>query len=221
MPIYEYTCGKCNKQFDQLVRSMSKADEVKPPCPACGSTSTARALSVFAVGGEPSGKASASAGDAPMCGRSAAGCRDRARCKRVPSAHSALPQPHPADRDKSELLVIFAAESASDAVRFRGQPSEERRDERSSAAGDEDFAGGAYCGPNGFGRPRTFGIESILSCRGFHTRRFARLRALPLFSIARFWSSTFRWTCAFPWSLKRPRPLITFYRRAGTDTGLQ
>ena len=70
MPIYEYTCEKCNKRFDQLVRSMSTADDAKPPCPECGSKATARALSVFAVGGDAGGKSSGSfGGDDPMCGR--------------------------------------------------------------------------------------------------------------------------------------------------------
>ena len=35
MPIYEYTCQKCNNKFEQLVRS--KSGESKFPCPKCGS----------------------------------------------------------------------------------------------------------------------------------------------------------------------------------------
>ena len=64
MPIYEYTCEKCNNKFEQLVRSMS--GETKFACPKCGSSKTARTLSVFAVGAE-SGKSQSA--DAPMCGR--------------------------------------------------------------------------------------------------------------------------------------------------------
>jgi putative FmdB family regulatory protein len=69
MPIYEYTCEKCDKRFDQLVRSISA--EVKPPCPACGSAETARALSVVAVGADAGGggKSSAGGGGDAMCGR--------------------------------------------------------------------------------------------------------------------------------------------------------
>jgi len=63
MPIYEYTCQKCNKKFEQLVRSMS--DNSKFKCPGCGSEKTAKTLSVFAVGAE----GAKSSGDAPMCGR--------------------------------------------------------------------------------------------------------------------------------------------------------
>lgn len=65
MPIYEYTCQSCQTKFDQLVRTMNGAEKQK--CPKCGSTRTARSLSVFAVGTE-SAKSSASS-DAPMCGR--------------------------------------------------------------------------------------------------------------------------------------------------------
>jgi len=66
VPVYEYTCQKCQKRFDQLVRSMSS--EVKPACPECGSKQTTKALSVFAVGAEGGTKSSANEA-APMCGR--------------------------------------------------------------------------------------------------------------------------------------------------------
>jgi putative FmdB family regulatory protein len=66
MPIYEYVCKSCNKKFDQLVRTMSSAEDDKVACPECGSKKTARALSVFAVGAE--GAKAAESGP-PMCGR--------------------------------------------------------------------------------------------------------------------------------------------------------
>jgi len=47
VPIYEYTCGKCNTKFEELVRTM--AEEAAPACPSCGSKKTERAMSVFAV----------------------------------------------------------------------------------------------------------------------------------------------------------------------------
>jgi putative FmdB family regulatory protein len=63
VPIYEYTCEKCKGKFEQLVRSMSASgDKVK--CPKCGSSDTARSMSVFAVS-----SSAGSAGDAPTCGR--------------------------------------------------------------------------------------------------------------------------------------------------------
>ncbi len=51
MPIYEYTCTACNAKFDQLLKTMSGKETVS--CPKCGSKKTQRAMSVFAVGGEP------------------------------------------------------------------------------------------------------------------------------------------------------------------------
>jgi putative FmdB family regulatory protein len=44
MPIYEYTCRECGKQFEQLVRGDST-----PECPACQSTRLEKMLSAFAV----------------------------------------------------------------------------------------------------------------------------------------------------------------------------
>jgi putative FmdB family regulatory protein len=66
MPIYEYACRDCNTEFEQLVRTMNRDDAFK--CPKCGSSKTARALSVFAVGTEGA-KSSSGTSDAPMCGR--------------------------------------------------------------------------------------------------------------------------------------------------------
>lgn len=64
MPIYEYTC-ECGAKFEQLVRTMSGHEKFK--CPKCGSTKTARSLSVFAVGSE--GAKSSGSSEMPMCGR--------------------------------------------------------------------------------------------------------------------------------------------------------
>ena len=67
MPIYEYTCKACEEKFEQLVRSMSNTDKVK--CPKCGSSKTARALSVFSApsGNEPSAYIP-NRSSAPTCG---------------------------------------------------------------------------------------------------------------------------------------------------------
>ena len=64
MPIYEYTCKSCHKPFEMLVRTMTGGEKIT--CPECGSSQTARALSVFAVGGEGSKSADE---PPPMCGR--------------------------------------------------------------------------------------------------------------------------------------------------------
>ena len=65
MPLYQYTCQKCSATFDQLVRTADR-DSAKVKCPECGSTKTARALSLVTVGGESKG---AKSNDTPICGR--------------------------------------------------------------------------------------------------------------------------------------------------------
>ncbi|GAB4251950.1 MAG: hypothetical protein Kow00122_09660 [Thermoleophilia bacterium] len=66
MPIYEYRCGRCRHEFDELV-SFSAADDPRP-CPACGERAAERLLSTFAV--RVSGGSSS-----PFSGKSCAGCR--------------------------------------------------------------------------------------------------------------------------------------------------
>jgi putative FmdB family regulatory protein len=44
MPIYEYTCNSCGKDFEKLVRESSPA----PECPDCHSTELHKKLSAFA-----------------------------------------------------------------------------------------------------------------------------------------------------------------------------
>jgi putative FmdB family regulatory protein len=47
MPIYEYTCRKCKREFEQLVR---KGDV--PACPECSSEDLERMLSLCSVSSE-------------------------------------------------------------------------------------------------------------------------------------------------------------------------
>jgi putative FmdB family regulatory protein len=64
MPIYEYACTPCGKQFEELV--IRKADEADVKCPACGSADVGRQMSRPAaarVGGSGGGALSA-----PACG---------------------------------------------------------------------------------------------------------------------------------------------------------
>jgi putative FmdB family regulatory protein len=44
MPIFEYQCASCGKEFEILVRSSSPA----PKCPECSSTELRKKLSAFA-----------------------------------------------------------------------------------------------------------------------------------------------------------------------------
>ena len=46
MPIYEYRCKDCGKDFEALVRSSTQ-----PACPACQSVALEKKLSVFATAG--------------------------------------------------------------------------------------------------------------------------------------------------------------------------
>lgn len=49
MPMYEYRCQECGKQFEML-RRMQDADE-ELECPECQSEDVQRLLSTFAAGG--------------------------------------------------------------------------------------------------------------------------------------------------------------------------
>lgn len=44
MPIYEYACKKCGREFEELIRG----DE-KPVCPNCGDADVQRQMSVLAA----------------------------------------------------------------------------------------------------------------------------------------------------------------------------
>ncbi len=59
MPLYEFHCGNCDKNFELLVRS-SKWEGT--PCPHCGSKKLSKKLSVFAASVAPTASA------APACG---------------------------------------------------------------------------------------------------------------------------------------------------------
>ncbi len=48
MPIFEYKCQDCRKEFERVVFG---SDSGQVPCPQCGSQETKRQLSVFACGG--------------------------------------------------------------------------------------------------------------------------------------------------------------------------
>lgn len=45
MPIFEYACGSCGKEFETLVRGSSPA----PECPSCHGSQLEKKLSTFSV----------------------------------------------------------------------------------------------------------------------------------------------------------------------------
>jgi putative FmdB family regulatory protein len=65
MPIYEYTCRDCNREFEALVRS-----DTVPACPQCHSTQVDKQLSVVGK----VGASSSSASPAAMGGCGAGAC---------------------------------------------------------------------------------------------------------------------------------------------------
>ena len=55
MPLYEYRCRECAKEFEALVLPSFRD---APACPACGSTKLEQLLSSFSVNSEARSKAS-------------------------------------------------------------------------------------------------------------------------------------------------------------------
>ncbi|MDP6891734.1 MAG: zinc ribbon domain-containing protein [Verrucomicrobiota bacterium] len=68
MPIYEYTCEKCLKTSEHLIRSISESRT--PECPCCGSLRMKKALSVFAASSsQPEPVPPSCSGNPSNCGR--------------------------------------------------------------------------------------------------------------------------------------------------------
>ena len=74
MPIYEYRCQDCGKQFEKLVRRAADVQEIE--CPSCGQKHLKQELSTFAAhansAAQPSGMPSCpnagACGNAGTCG---------------------------------------------------------------------------------------------------------------------------------------------------------
>ncbi len=69
MPIYEFHCQACARDFEELVR---RRDE-KVACPACGSSRVKKLLSGFAVTGEA--RQGGGGGSCGHCKPKAGGCK--------------------------------------------------------------------------------------------------------------------------------------------------
>ncbi len=71
MPLFEYRCKKCRKEFEELVRSCAE----KVCCPACKSGKVEKKLSVFAhKSGEKFRSSSASSSCGSCSSGSCSGC---------------------------------------------------------------------------------------------------------------------------------------------------
>jgi len=64
MPIYEYKCRECGREYEELV---SSADQL-PPCPQCGSVKVDKLMSACAIQGEGGGDAMSGFGGMPPMG---------------------------------------------------------------------------------------------------------------------------------------------------------
>ena len=67
MPIYEYRCSKCSKQFE-MIHGVSEKD-LRIACPKCGATKPERVISTFSCGGAKGTDGGPSSGCGPTPGR--------------------------------------------------------------------------------------------------------------------------------------------------------
>ena len=66
MPLYEYVCGACGREFEELSPTVSRCKA--PACPQCASQSVQRRPSVFAArGGQTQPAATPSGGACGQC----------------------------------------------------------------------------------------------------------------------------------------------------------
>ncbi|MBM4019407.1 MAG: zinc ribbon domain-containing protein [Planctomycetes bacterium] len=65
MPLYEFKCEACGKQFEELIRSMT--ERRRPKCPRCRSPRVRKCFSTFAMSGTSRSRASANAGAGGGC----------------------------------------------------------------------------------------------------------------------------------------------------------
>jgi putative FmdB family regulatory protein len=76
MPIYEFVCRDCNKDFEKLTPA---SERDRTPCPTCGSQKTARKISLTAPAQVKAGGKGFSAGEGcgmPNCCGGACGLPD-------------------------------------------------------------------------------------------------------------------------------------------------
>jgi len=71
MPIYEYSCKKCGRQFERLVAAGGDKDVV---CDKCGSADVQKMVSCFGIGGGSSRLKASSSGCASCSTKSCSTC---------------------------------------------------------------------------------------------------------------------------------------------------
>jgi putative FmdB family regulatory protein len=71
MPIFEFKCKKCLKEFETLI-----LDREKPACPFCSNTSLEKKFSTFASGSSKPGGGAKEHGSSCSCCSSKKNCPD-------------------------------------------------------------------------------------------------------------------------------------------------
>jgi len=67
MPLYEYRCNNCAREFEKIV-SFSEAD-LKQQCPSCGSSQTNKKISAaMVIGGTTGGCGKSTSSNSGSCG---------------------------------------------------------------------------------------------------------------------------------------------------------
>ena len=69
MPIFEYACKDCGRQFETFVTT-----DRMPACPACQGVNLAKLLSTLGMVGASSSREASCAMPAPMCGARGGRC---------------------------------------------------------------------------------------------------------------------------------------------------
>jgi putative FmdB family regulatory protein len=70
MPIFEFTCAACGKEFEELVRSAEERVE----CPKCGAAGASRKMSAFAFKSSGRFVAASGSGSCSGCRPGPSGC---------------------------------------------------------------------------------------------------------------------------------------------------
>ena len=70
MPIYEYRCRRCDKEFEKYVHGPTTS----VACPSCDGSDVMRKLSVFGLRSEGAMPSTMAAGGGGCCGGGGCGC---------------------------------------------------------------------------------------------------------------------------------------------------
>jgi putative FmdB family regulatory protein len=65
MPLYEFSCNACGREFEELFRSMTERRTMQ--CPKCKSRDVRKRFSTFAMSGGDPGKGRGSGGGCATC----------------------------------------------------------------------------------------------------------------------------------------------------------